>query len=129
MHEWRALAGKRCLVTGGSSGIGRAMAKLLHDAGAHVLICARGEKRLAAAAADIGRRSDRLHVVRADVSKTSDMDILFGAARQRLGELDVLIANAALAAGGVMDMAEEDIEDVLAINLFGPIACGAASRR
>jgi NAD(P)-dependent dehydrogenase (short-subunit alcohol dehydrogenase family) len=123
MTDWKGLAGKRCLVTGGSSGIGRAVTNLLHDAGAHVLMCARGEKRLAAAAADIGRSSDRLHVVRADVSKTSDLDILFEAVRLTLGELDVLIANAALAGGGVMDTAEEDIEDVLATNLFGPMAC------
>jgi NAD(P)-dependent dehydrogenase (short-subunit alcohol dehydrogenase family) len=61
--------------------------------------------------------------MRADVSKASDLDMLFDAVSRTFGELDILITNAALAAGGVMDMGEEEIGEVLATNLFGPIAC------
>jgi NAD(P)-dependent dehydrogenase (short-subunit alcohol dehydrogenase family) len=123
MSEWKALSGKRCLVTGGSSGIGYAIVKLLHDAGAHVLTCARGAERLETTLADIGKTSGRLHGVCADVSQPPDLDMLFDAVDRRLGGLDILIANAAVAGEGVTDMKEADVQKVLAINLFGQIAC------
>jgi NAD(P)-dependent dehydrogenase (short-subunit alcohol dehydrogenase family) len=123
MDNNRTFEGKRCLVTGGSSGIGRAVVSLLHDGGARVVTCARGEKRLHEAAADIGEGSDRLHAVRADVGKPEDLDRLFDAVDRHLGALDVLVTNAGVAGEGAMDMKESDIEGVLASNLFGQIAC------
>jgi NAD(P)-dependent dehydrogenase (short-subunit alcohol dehydrogenase family) len=121
--NWEALAGKRCLVTGGSSGIGLATVTLLHANGAHIVTCARGQDRLDAMADATGGRSKRLQVVRADVSNSTDLEALFGVVDDNLGKLDVLITNAAIAGAGVMEMGEKQISDVLASNLFGQIAC------
>jgi 3-hydroxy acid dehydrogenase / malonic semialdehyde reductase len=117
------LNGKRCLVTGGSSGIGKAIVAMLHAAGAHVLTCARGEERLADALAEIAGNSERLYAVQADVSNAGGLDRLFAAVDSHLQGLDILITNAALPGEGVADMEEAAIGSVLATNLFGQVAC------
>ena len=79
-----SLAGKTALVTGGSRGIGKAIARALYHAGARVLICGRDAKSLVAAAKEIGE----IICVPADVRK--DVKKLF----RVVDRLDILVNNA-----------------------------------
>jgi len=81
-----SLAGKTALVTGGSHGIGKAIARALYGAGARVLICGRQPKALIAAAKEIGE----IICVPADVRKTADVKKLF----RFIDRLDILVNNA-----------------------------------
>jgi 3-oxoacyl-[acyl-carrier protein] reductase len=82
------LRGRRALVMGGSSGLGKAIAQTLILEGARVAICARGTERLAAAAAEIGAEG-----LVADVTSPGAAALLVEAAEKRLGPLDVLVVN------------------------------------
>jgi NAD(P)-dependent dehydrogenase (short-subunit alcohol dehydrogenase family) len=86
--------GKVVVITGGSSGIGLATAKLFHDEGAKVAITGRDQKKLDEAAKAIG--SSTL-AVKADVSKLADLDRLFALVKEKFGNIDVLFANAGVA--------------------------------
>ncbi len=88
------LAGRIALVTGASRGIGRAVAEELAAEGAHVLICARGQDDLEAAAHDIrAKTSATVHAITADVSVPEDVQELVDTAFARFGRIDVLVAN------------------------------------
>ena len=80
------------LVTGGSNGIGLAIAKELIGAGSKVAITGRDEKRLASAAKATGALA-----IRADVSKEADVQRTMKEVLQQFGHLDILVNNAALA--------------------------------
>lgn len=81
------LAGKVAVVTGGSSGIGLAVAKTFVDNGAHVFIVGRRETELAKAAAEIGRD---VTTVRADIAELTDLDRLWAT----VGAADIIVASA-----------------------------------
>lgn len=85
------LADKIALVTGGSSGIGLAAAKLFVAEGAYTFIAARRETELKAAVEQIG---DHAAGVPCDISNLSDLDRLFAFIQKQKGRLDVLFANA-----------------------------------
>jgi len=89
-----SLRGKAALVTGGSRGIGRAIALALADEGVRVVICARGEEALRATEAELRARGvDALAVV-ADVSRAEDIERLVAETVARFGRLDILVNNA-----------------------------------
>src|SRR3984885_13041976 len=79
------------LITGGSSGIGRAAAEVLRDAGARVAITGRDGERLAEAARSLGVLG-----IQADVANEADVLRTFGELKEKLGDLDVLINNAGI---------------------------------
>jgi 3-oxoacyl-[acyl-carrier protein] reductase len=83
------LGGRRVLVTGASSGIGKACAAALAAEGARVFICAREEERLAAAATEIGAAG----YATADLYSAADVERLVAAAAARLDGLDILVTN------------------------------------
>ncbi|HEV2060520.1 MAG TPA: SDR family NAD(P)-dependent oxidoreductase [Solirubrobacteraceae bacterium] len=113
-----SLAGKRVLITGGSSGIGLACARELTGRGARVALLARGDEALAQAAASL----EGAAVVVADVSDAGAMQRALGEAAQALGGLDAVVANAAASAyGPFVDMTPDDYERTIAIALFGMI--------
>lgn len=89
------LNGKVAVVTGGSVGIGLAVAQALAREGAHLLLCARDEARLAAAAAGIAATAGvRAVGVPADVAKAGDIDKVLAAVDREFGGADILINNA-----------------------------------
>ncbi len=89
------LDGKAVVVTGGSSGIGRAIAGRCAAAGADVLITYRGNREGAEEAArEMSRAGRRVLVHQADISKDEDIDALAGQAEEGLGRVDVWINNA-----------------------------------
>src|SRR5688572_13022878 len=77
---------RTALVTGGSRGIGRAIARTLHEEGARVIICSRSPKNLIAAAKSIGE----ITAIPCDVTKPGDVRSLL----KRTGPLDILVNNA-----------------------------------
>src|SRR5438874_10353346 len=83
------LKGRRALVTGASSGLGKGWAAALAAEGARVFICARGEERLAAAAAELAAQG----WLAADLALREDIERLVEAATGSLGGLDILVTN------------------------------------
>src|SRR5882757_2244107 len=90
-HRMQSLRGKGVLVTGASSGIGRASAKAFAQEGMRVAITARSSDKLEALAREIG--GDVL-VIPADLSVPADVDRMVEAAIKGLGQLNILFANA-----------------------------------
>lgn len=114
-----ALEGKVAVITGGSSGIGLATAKLFQQAGVKVAISGRNQNSLDDAVKELG--ADVL-AVRSDVSKLSDLDVLFETVTKNLGRIDVLFANAGIARfAPVSNVSEEAYDETFDINVKGGI--------
>jgi NAD(P)-dependent dehydrogenase (short-subunit alcohol dehydrogenase family) len=113
----KTLEGKVAVITGGSSGIGLATARLFQEVGAKVAISGRNQKSLDAAAKELG---PGVLTVRADVSQLSDLDRLFKVVSKELGQVDVLFANAGIAKfAPVSDVSEDDYDETFDINVKG----------
>ena len=113
----KALEGKVAVITGGSSGIGLATAKLFQQAGAKVAISGRNQKSLDDAVKELGSGAV---AVRSDVSKPRDLDTLFDVVAKKLGRIDVLFANAGIAKfAAVGDVSEELYDETFDINVKG----------
>ena len=94
------LAGKRAVVTGGASGIGRATATLLAAEGAEVVIASRSADRLRQAAAEIGAASGRpVHPVPVDTSDEASVQAMAARAAELVGPIEILVNCAAVPAG------------------------------
>jgi len=104
----KTLEGKVAMITGGSSGIGLATAKLFQQAGAKVAISGRNQQSLHDAVKELGAG---VVAVRSDVSKLSDLDILFDVVAKKLGRIDVLFANAGIARFAPVNVVSEDLYD------------------
>jgi len=117
-------------VTGGSRGIGAAVARALASAGAALAICARNGEAAAATAAAIAGRGGQAFGVAADVSRAADAERIVAACVERFGRLDILVNNAGITRDGlVLRMKDEDWSDVLAVNLNGAFYCARAALR
>lgn len=88
------LKGKGAVVTGGSKGIGRAIATALAEEGANVAICARGEEALAATSEELQARGVKVHASSCDVSDAESLGAFLESSRDALGGIDVLVNNA-----------------------------------
>jgi NAD(P)-dependent dehydrogenase (short-subunit alcohol dehydrogenase family) len=123
MSDLTQIAEKRVLITGGTTGIGRATALLLAAKGAHVLIFGRHENELNDTMRDLREAGRNVHGMTADASRIEDVRRVFKECDARLGRIDVLINNAALPAEGLASMKYEDWEYVVRSNLIGFMAC------
>jgi len=92
------LGGKVVLVTGGSDGLGAAVARTLIREGAKVALCARGVERLEATAAALRAEGGDVLTVQADVSRAWEVEHFVDAAHARWGRIDALVNNAGTAA-------------------------------
>lgn len=114
------------VITGGSSGLGKAMARHLKDEGAEVVITGRDEKKLSAVAHELGVTS-----IHSDVSKDEDIERLYKIVDEQFGKLDVLINNAGIAGRAkVEDLTREAMDEVYQVNVYGAamMAAHAAKR-
>jgi NAD(P)-dependent dehydrogenase (short-subunit alcohol dehydrogenase family) len=103
------LKGKTALVTGGSEGIGRGIARALAREGVDVAICARRKPQLEAAAAQIAEETGRtILAIPADLTKNEDTRNFVEAGHRTLGRIDILVNNAGSAPGGVIEQLSED---------------------
>lgn len=117
----RKISGKRILITGASSGIGRSLALQLTDRGARVLACGRRREKLQQLAADAssGHRDGQLLTCVADVTVPEDRKRLLDQCVSQWGGLDILINNAGVGAMGRFDQAgSQRIRDVFEVNFF-----------
>jgi len=103
------LAGRRALITGGTTGIGRAIAVLLASEGAKVFICGRDPTHLADALQRI-RQVGEGDGIAVDLAERAAADRLLGAAAAYLGGLDIAVVNAAVPADALADIAEDDLD-------------------
>ena len=127
MAQHTSLAGKRILVTGGTTGIGRSTVHLLVEEGARVLTFGRHKAELDQALADgPGGPGEALGLV-ADSSDRTGVEAVFAAVDERLGGIDMLVCCAALGAQPIHEMAEDDWRYVVETNLVGYLACARAA--
>src|SRR3954471_19017751 len=93
------LKNKTALVTGGSKGIGKAIAMAFAEEGANVVICARGAEALNEASAEIEKTGGSVLPIQADLTKQADVDNLIASAIDRFKTVDILVNNAGIASG------------------------------
>jgi NAD(P)-dependent dehydrogenase (short-subunit alcohol dehydrogenase family) len=123
---WMALSGSKAVVTGGTKGIGYAIARALIRASVDVVISARHEDEIAKAVADLNEIGPgRCAGVRCDVRKESEVKEFFAHAATALGGLDILVNNAGI---GIFDQPVEstsgdDFRAVIETNLCGVFYC------
>ena len=118
MSELFSLDGRVAVVTGASSGLGDRFARVLHSAGASVVVAARRADRLDTLADELGR--DRALVVPCDVADDDDCERLVSSTLERFGRLDVLVNNAGMAVTmPAEDEPPEEFRRAVAVNLTG----------
>jgi NAD(P)-dependent dehydrogenase (short-subunit alcohol dehydrogenase family) len=102
------LTGKVVLITGGTDGLGAALADRLAEEGARVAVCGRDRHRLAATEQRLRDAGADALVVQADVTSLADLERFFDAAISRWGRLDGLVNNAGKSAAGRIDQVSDD---------------------
>src|SRR5438046_5101842 len=114
------------VVTGGSSGLGRAIALRFAEAGGHVVVGDATREPREGGETTGALLGDRGFHVDADVSSGEDVDELVGAAVDRHGRLDVMVCNAGIAgrySKSLLETTDEDWDAIMAVNLRGVFLC------
>ena len=124
------LDGQVAVVTGGGTGIGRAIATTLAREGAAVAIVARNEERAGVAAEELERTGTRARAFAADVVDGSAVDSAFEAILKEFGRLDIVVNNSGITRDGLLlRMSDESWDEVLDTNLKGTFHCCRAAAR
>lgn len=117
----QSLAGKRALITGGSRGLGKAVALALANEGVAVAITGRNEENLKQTVAEIEGKGVKATFAVFDVANKSEVYTGIEQLQKDFGEFDIVINNAGIAAfGGILEMDENLWEDIIKTNLMGP---------
>lgn len=112
------MRGLTALVTGGSSGIGLASARMLAQQGARVVLVGRQLARLNDAAASLDCDPDQVHCITGDVSSEGYANKVIFDTRKKFGAVDILINSAgAFRGGSILKMSEEDFDYMVDVNL------------
>lgn len=121
------LNGRNALVTGATGGIGEAIARTLHKAGATVAISGRQVEKLEKLAGDLG---ERVHVTPCDLSDRASVGKLINNASAKLGNVDILVNNAGLTKDNLfMVMKDDQWDEVIAVNLTSTFMLMRAAAR
>ena len=120
-----SMKGTVALITGASSGIGRATALAFAARDAKVALAARREDELATLAAEIESKGGEATYVRTDVSVAGDVERMVGHTIEKFGRLDFAVNNAGIEGplAGITDLTEDEWDSVLDINLKGTFLC------
>ena len=119
------LTGKVAIITGASSGIGEATARLLVAEGVHVVLAARRREKLDALAAELGYAAT---AVACDVADPASVATLFASVKARHGGLDLLFNNAGLGINAKFEIsAPADWRQMIDVNLYGVLHCTQAA--
>ena len=122
-----SLEGKVALITGGGSGIGLAITKLLLTEGMRVAICGRDEEKLRKAENGLKAFGKNLMTMPADVSIRTEVNRWVNTAAKQFGRINVLVNNAGVALWAeVEDITDEHLDYQLNVNLRGPLYCSQA---
>ncbi len=124
--EMPSLQGRKALITGGTTGIGRAIAVLLASEGAKVFVCGREPAHLNDALDRIREVGDGAGI-NVDLAERASVDKLFAAADQFLGGLDIAVINAALPASAVDETREDDLYYLTAVDFTAYLATAKAA--
>lgn len=112
------------VITGGSSGIGKATAKLFAQDGEHVVIMNRNEKAGAETVAEIEAEGGSVLFLKTDIGIESDVKASFATTVTKFGRVDILFANAAIQINKpIGDLTKEDWDTMIAANLTGTFLC------
>jgi short-subunit dehydrogenase len=115
----REIRGSRAIVTGASSGIGRALALELARQGAHLVVTARREDRLRGLADEVATLGVRVEAVPGDITDAAVRQAVVDAARTQLGGLDILVNNAGVGAMGRFEDADASrLRRIMEVNFF-----------
>jgi NAD(P)-dependent dehydrogenase (short-subunit alcohol dehydrogenase family) len=121
------LNGKRILVTGGTTGIGRATVALLAAEGARILTFGRHEAELNDSLENARRLGGDVQGLTADVATQDGVAKVFAAVDEKLGGLDILVNNAGVAIKPVQDMTDEEWRYGVETDFIGYLACARAA--
>ncbi|MGI6208556.1 MAG: SDR family oxidoreductase [Anaerolineae bacterium] len=118
----QSIKGKTALVTGGTTGIGRAIVLRLASEGARVLTFGHDERTLQDALPQL-QQAGEVYGLTADVTRNEDLLRVFQEVDSKLGGLDILVNNAAVGAGSILEGDYPQWEYVLRVNVLGYLAC------
>lgn len=117
-----SLAGKVVIITGASSGIGRATAHAFAQAGAKVVLVARRHEALAKVETELTCYGATTLVIPADVTRNEDLEQVVGRTLHTFGRVDVLVNNAGISRGGpFVDLNPADLRQLTLLNVYGPL--------
>jgi NAD(P)-dependent dehydrogenase (short-subunit alcohol dehydrogenase family) len=116
------LRGRVVLITGGSRGLGLALAREFAAEGALIAICARDDRELERARQDLESRGAEVMALRCDVASKTSVDEMIREASERFGRIDVLVNNAGvIQVGPVESMTLEDFEEAMNVMFWGVV--------
>ncbi len=119
---------KVAIVTGSSSGLGRALAEAFARAGANVVVSARSPDALEVVAADLQKFGTQVVAIPADVTDESQVELLIDRTVHRFGRIDVLVNNVGRSARGTaLDTSPSDFAELMDINFLSAVRCTRAA--
>jgi len=122
------LKGKTVVVTGGSRGIGRAIAHAFADEGANLAICARGEEKLRETADELRARGARVVALATDVRQKDQVESFIRATVAELGGVDVLVNNTGGTRGrGLLETTDAEWQESAELNFFSMLHASRAA--
>jgi len=125
-----SLAGRVAIVTGGTRGIGRAIARGLAEDGASVAVVGRDAARVGEATGELEGKGVPAHGIVADLMRAEDGQRVVTETQQRFGRVDLLVNNAGITRDGLLvRMKDQDWDDVLAVNLKAAFQATRAAAR
>lgn len=125
-----SLVGKKVLIAGGTTGVGRAAARLLAEQGCRVFICGRDPERLSATVSEIQGKGGDVSGFAVDLNCTEGILALFKESDKWLKGLDIAILNAGIGSKGeLIDMSHEECREVISVNLLSVISCSLESMK